>query len=94
MTLNGIDLTLPEVALHLQDHNTTESALLVDGTPLVRLKGSREFTHWVVWTLKGRDFVCLEPWTCPGDALNTADRLIIVPPGETRALWLEISSGG
>jgi galactose mutarotase-like enzyme len=56
----------------------------------VRLRGSAEYTHWVVWTLAGRDFVCLEPWTAPGDALNKDERLIVLAPGESRALWLEV----
>jgi galactose mutarotase-like enzyme len=84
-----IDLTRNEVDLHLLDHGKTASAL---ATPAgeVRLRGSAEYTHWVVWTLAGRDFVCLEPWTCPGDALNTHERLIVLAPGDARALWLEI----
>ena len=57
----------------------------------VALRGSAEFTHWVVWTVAGKDFVCLEPWTCPGNALNTGDRLTVLAPGATRSLWLEIS---
>lgn len=90
VNLNGIDLTLPEVDLHLENHGATESALAVSGETRVRIRGSREFTHWVVWTLKGRDFVCLEPWTSAGDALNTGKQLMLVPAGETRALWLEL----
>ena len=90
----GFDLTLPEVDLHLLDHGSTEAALALEGEPAPRvtLRGSPEFTHWVVWTLKGRDFVCLEPWTCPGDALNTGDRLIVLSPGEARSLWLEMTT--
>lgn len=87
----GIDLTKAEVDLHLVDHGGTASEL---ATPAgaVAVRGSAEYTHWVVWTLAGRDFVCLEPWTCPADALNTGDRLIVVAPNATRALWLEIAA--
>jgi galactose mutarotase-like enzyme len=56
----------------------------------VELQGSEEFTHWVLWTLPGRDFVCLEPWTCPGDALNTGDRLLHLEPGASRTLRLSM----
>lgn len=84
-----IDLTRREVDLHLLDHGTTESALVTPaGT--VHVRGSAEYTHWVVWTLAGRDFVCLEPWTCPGDALNTGERLLVLAPGAVRELWTEI----
>jgi galactose mutarotase-like enzyme len=86
---DAIDLTQKEVDLHLLDHGSTESSLITPhGT--VRLRGSGEYTHWVVWTLAGRDFVCLEPWTCPGDALNTGDRLLVLQPSASRTLTLEI----
>jgi len=85
-----IDLTRDEVDLHLLDHGMTAAAL---ETPAgeVCLRGSAEYTHWVVWTVTGRDFVCLEPWTCPGNALNTGERLLVLAPAESRALSLEIS---
>jgi len=89
VALPAIDLTQGEVDLHLIDHGSTESALVTPGGT-VRLRGSPEYTHWVVWTLAGRDFVCLEPWTCPGNALNTGDGLLVLAPGQSRALSLEI----
>ncbi|WP_437877551.1 galactose mutarotase [Sorangium sp. So ce513] len=91
---SGLDLTRPEVDLHLLDHGGTESALAIEGEAGLRIavRGSPEFTHWVVWTLQGKDFVCLEPWTCPGDALNTGDRLIHLPSRQTRSLWVELSA--
>ncbi len=83
--LAGIDLTRKEVDLHLLDHGKNECRM---GDIVIR--GSKEYTHWVVWTLAGRDFVCLEPWTCPGNALNSGDRLIVLAPGEARDLFVEI----
>ncbi|WP_438027839.1 galactose mutarotase [Sorangium sp. So ce233] len=89
---SGFDLTRPEVDLHLIDHGATESALAIEGGLRVAVRGSPEFTHWVVWTLQGKDFVCLEPWTCPGNALNTGERLIHLPSRQTRSLWVEYSA--
>lgn len=86
----GLDLTEDEVDLHLHDHGATEASLRTPGFD-VSVRGSARFTHWVVWTLRERDFVCLEPWTCPGDALNTGERLTILEPGERRDLRLEIA---
>ena len=88
--LPTIDLTQKEVDLHLIDHGSTESSLITP-TGTVTLRGSEDYTHWVVWTLAGRDFVCLEPWTCPGNAINTGDRIFTLPPGANRTLSLEIS---
>lgn len=88
--LNGpIDLTHKEVDLHLIDHGASEAALVLSGRHIA-LRASPEFTRWVIWTLVDRDFVCLEPWTCPADALNTGEDLIVLAPGETRSLFVEI----
>ena len=84
------DFAAGEVDLHLLDHGSSEAELLAPGGG-VRLRGSAEYAHWVLWTLPGRDFVCVEPWTCPGDALNTGERLAHLAPGETSSLWLEIA---
>jgi galactose mutarotase-like enzyme len=35
----------------------------------------------VFWTLKDQSFSCLEPWTAPGNALNTGLDLIHLPGG-------------
>jgi galactose mutarotase-like enzyme len=88
----ALDLTGAEVDLHLLDHERSDSALVWPDGRRVRLVGSPEFSHWVIWTLAGRDFVCLEPWTCPGDALNRGHRLLTVAPGEARALALTIDA--
>jgi galactose mutarotase-like enzyme len=87
----GFDLELPEVDLHLLDHGSSASALhFADGSQIT-LTGSPEFTHWVVWTLAGKDFVCLEPWTAPGNALNTGERLFTLRPAEQRECSLELA---
>lgn len=85
-----IDLTAPEVDLHLVDHGAHRCALeLPDRT--ITVEGSPEFTRWVLWTLRGRDFVCVEPWTAPGDALNSGEGLLTLAPGAAHALWLELT---
>jgi galactose mutarotase-like enzyme len=83
-----VELAGREVDLHLEDHGSDPCTLTWASGALV-VRGSPEFTHWVIWTLEGKDFVCVEPWTCPGDALNTGDRLLVLAPGETRTLWVE-----
>lgn len=87
---SGFDLTAPEVDLHLLDHRTHSSTLHLGGGASIEVRASPEFALWVVWTLAGKDFVCLEPWTCPANALNNQDRLIALEPGQTRQLWMQI----
>ncbi|HEY2735594.1 MAG TPA: galactose mutarotase, partial [Polyangiales bacterium] len=83
------DLTREEVDLHLLDHGSTESALhYADGSSL-QLRASSDLSLWVVWTLAGKDFVCVEPWSSPGNALNSGDRLITVAPNDSHTSWVE-----
>jgi len=91
LPFKGFDLGLPEVDLHLLDHGSSASALHFGDGSYLSLTGSPEFTHWVVWTLTGKDFVCLEPWTAPGNALNTGDRLFHLLPGQEQQCSLEIA---
>lgn len=37
----------------------------------------------VFWTVKGKNFYCLEPWSGPRNAMNTGSHLLTVPPQET-----------
>lgn len=80
LAFTGFDLTRPEVDLHLVDHSRHDATLMLpDG--VIAITASAAFGWWVVWTLAGRDFVCLEPWTAPGDALNTGVGLTELAPG-------------
>jgi galactose mutarotase-like enzyme len=85
-----IDLTQKEVDLHLHDHRAS-SATLDRGTDRIVVSADRELGRWVVWTLAGKDFVCLEPWTAPADALNTGEGLLSLAPGASKTLTMSIA---
>jgi len=91
LELHGIDLAAGEVDLHLLDHDCSESALVWFNEE-VRVRASADYRRWVIWTLPGKDFVCLEPWTCPGDALNTRAMLLELAPGATWEGFVEYES--
>lgn len=78
--VGAIDLTRPEVDLHLLDHRSRTARLRTPDGRAVLLRTEGSFKTLVVWTLVGKDFVCLEPWTAPADALNTGDGVITVAP--------------
>jgi galactose mutarotase-like enzyme len=86
-----IDLTTAEVDLHLIDHGESAMKLELADGHRIEVRASDAFTRWVVWTLSGRDFVCVEPWTSPGNALNTGASLLIAEPGTSVDLWTEIA---
>lgn len=86
-----LDLTTEELDIHLSDHEATMALLELPDGHRVEVRASRHFKHWVVWTLKGRDFVCLEPWTAAPNALNTGVDLLIATPETPQHLWTEVA---
>jgi len=57
----------------------------------VELTFSSDYSTVVFWTLKGHDFVCLEPWTSPRNALNTRQNLLVIPPGKSQQLQIKLA---
>lgn len=56
------------------------------------------FRELVVYTPPNRDAVCLEPYTCPTDAINLQQQGIdtgwqVLPPGGEFRTWIEIRAG-
>lgn len=91
VSFTGFDLAHGEVDLHLIDHRSTHGELQLGDGGRIAIDTSPEFIRWIVWTVAGKEYVCLEPWTAPGNALNTGEGLIVLAPHETRTLWTQIS---
>jgi galactose mutarotase-like enzyme len=87
----GVDFTQAEVDLHLLDHRQASATLELEDRKII-VRASDDFGVWVLWTLAGKEFVCLEPWTAPGNALNSGERLIHVAPGDTHESWVSIDA--
>jgi galactose mutarotase-like enzyme len=62
----NFDFNRDEIDVAFKDL-TSQSATVID-------------SHLVFWTVKGKDFYCLEPWTAPRNALNTGANLTVVAP--------------
>lgn len=50
---------------------TQQTAAMKGGKRTIALTSDTVFTTLVVWTVEGKPFVCLEPWTSQRNALNT-----------------------
>lgn len=81
-----IDVAFPQL--------TRQSATVTD--PSRNLQISLEFdssySALVFWTIKGKDYYCLEPWTGLRNALNTGDRLINLEPGGTHETLFKLTA--
>jgi galactose mutarotase-like enzyme len=89
----GVDLASGEVDLHLLDHGRPGTRLVRPGAPDVVLRWSDDQRVLVLWTLPGRPFVCVEPWSAPANALVDGGA-VVVSPGEAHESHVEIASGG
>jgi galactose mutarotase-like enzyme len=61
----------------------------IPGLGELRLGFSPEMRFLQCWGLPGRDFICLEPFTGPNNAINTPARLDVLP-GAALTLWMRI----
>ncbi len=48
------------------------------------------YTTLVFWTVKGKDFYCLEPWSAPRNALNTGNHLLELAPGASLTTMVQM----
>jgi galactose mutarotase-like enzyme len=76
-----LDLAAGELDLQILDHRAPTVGLTrPDAPPLVLTLGPEQRVV-TVWTLPGRDFVCVEPWTRPSNAVNNGQGLVVPPRG-------------
>ncbi len=68
------------------------SASATDGETQLLLEYDNPYSVLVFWTVKGQDYYCLEPWSALRNALNTGDRLVQLPPGETFETWVRLTT--
>ncbi|NEQ53199.1 MAG: aldose epimerase [Leptolyngbya sp. SIO3F4] len=62
---------------------TGQTATVEDGDSTLTISYDENYSTLVFWTVKGKDFYCLEPWSGPRNAINTGDALITIAPQET-----------
>ena len=48
------------------------------------------YTTLVFWTLKDKNYICLEPWSAPRNALNTGEHLTYLEPQSSREAIVEM----
>jgi galactose mutarotase-like enzyme len=50
------------------------------------------YTYLVFWTVKGKDFYCLEPWSATRNALNTKEHLTVLAPNSSCTSVVKITA--
>lgn len=90
---NGFEFDRDEIDVAFTSLNK-HSSLIKDGTRncQISLHYSDFYSTLVFWTLKGKDYVCLEPWSAPRNALNTKEQLSYIEPRSTSSAVLEMNA--
>ncbi|MEM8777804.1 MAG: aldose epimerase [Cyanobacteria bacterium P01_G01_bin.49] len=80
----GFDFTNDEIDVGFQSL-TRSSASMIDRQRgfKITLNWSDSYSTFVFWTVKGKDYVCLEPWSAPRNAITTGEQLTQLEPGAT-----------
>ncbi len=90
-TFERPDFTAPELDWHLLDHALPGTVLKRAPQRPIRLSWSDGYGVLVLWTVAGREFVCVEPWTAPAGAFPSGEGVRTVAPGEAEVLSFELS---
>jgi galactose mutarotase-like enzyme len=69
-----IDIAFPQL------HGNTATIIDRDRGQKTTLTYDEDFSTLVFWTLQGKNFVCVEPWSGPRNAINTGHQLTILEP--------------
>ncbi|MEH2109478.1 aldose epimerase family protein [Nostoc sp.] len=80
---NGnFDFSLDEIDVAFKQL-TRQSAAVTDNSRKLKLTldYGNEYPILVFWTVKGKEFYCLEPWSAPRNSLNTGENLTVLEPG-------------
>ena len=91
---NGnFDFSRDEIDVTFKQLHAT-SATVTDNTRRLKLTLDYDeiFSTLVFWTVKGKDFYCLEPWSAGRNALNTGENLTVLQPGSDLVTTIRLSA--
>jgi galactose mutarotase-like enzyme len=73
---------------------TSQSASVTDHSRKLKLTLDYDdvFPILVFWTVKGKDFYCLEPWSAGRNSLNTGEHLTILEPGASCSASMKLTA--
>ncbi len=89
LDFEGLDFSLDEIDMAFPGVMGTVATVTDPSRSLtLSVEYDTPFKTLVFWTVKGKDFYCLEPWSGPRNAMNTGTDLLVVAPGEVLETWV------
>ncbi|MGB5963700.1 MAG: aldose epimerase [Coleofasciculaceae cyanobacterium] len=78
----SFDLSQNEIDVAFRQLSNTSASVIDTAAGLkLQLEYSNLYSTLVFWTVKGKDYYCLEPWSALRNALNTGEDLTQLAPG-------------
>jgi galactose mutarotase-like enzyme len=89
----NFDFNLDEIDVAFKQL-TSQSASVTDHSRKLKLTLDYDdvFPILVFWTVKGKDFYCLEPWSAARNSLNTGEHLTILEPGASCSASMKLTA--
>lgn len=85
----NIDLSnMIESAAFIDAKKNNISFKLKDLKRKITLSYGKEFKYIVLWTVKEKEFICVEPWMSRNGALNSKEGLVYINPKESLKTFL------
>lgn len=89
----SFDFELDEIDVGFKELSAlSATAIDLDRQLRLTLSYDKNYTTVVFWTVKGKDYYCLEPWTAPRNAINTGEHLLAIAPGATLELTTSLTA--
>ncbi len=85
-SLEEIDVTFGSLSDSSVTYRDTQRGLEL------QMSYSPDYSKLVFWTVKGKDFICLEPWTSPRNAFNTGTNLLYLEAGQSQEAVVEMNA--
>jgi galactose mutarotase-like enzyme len=82
--LEEIDAAFPQITRHQSSFSDSYHQRQII------LSYDNLYTTIVFWTLKDKNYICLEPWSAPRNALNTGEHLNYMEPQSSREAIVEM----
>ncbi len=91
--LGSFDLSRDEIDVAFGQLNDKSTSATDTGRQVkITLCYSDLYATVVFWTVKGKDYYCLEPWSAPRNALNTGEHLTELAPGASCEAFVRLTA--
>ncbi|NEQ26490.1 MAG: aldose epimerase [Microcoleus sp. SIO2G3] len=88
----SFDLSQDEIDVAFRQVSTNSASATDTGRGFkITLSYSEIYSTLVFWTVKGKEYYCLEPWSAPRNSLNTGEHLTELAPGASSEASVQLN---